>query len=65
MVVEPGQDLVSVKMREIAVDLAMDNAMPSAPRSVRSGPAWSMIFFPDDYWEKHKHLKLENCHLHE
>ena len=65
MIVEPGQDLVPVKMREIKVDLALENAMPSAPRSVRSGPAWSMIFFPDTYWEKNKNLKLENCYLQE
>ena len=62
---EPGTELVSVKIRELKADLAMEHAMPSAPRSLRSDAAWTMIFYPDDFWEEHKHLTLEGCRLKE
>ena len=63
--VEPGDQLIPVRIRQIAADLALDNAMPSAPRSVRGGAPWAMEFHPETYWENHQDMTLENCELRE
>ena len=38
--VDPGDHQVAVKIRPLASDLLMENAIPAAPRSVRSGQTW-------------------------
>ena len=36
IVVEPGDQLIEVKIRPLAPDLLLNNAMPLAPRNLRS-----------------------------
>ena len=54
---------VELKVRPLGPDLLFDDAMPLAPRRLRSGPEWKLLFNPDDYWKRHKNLTLENCKL--
>ena len=39
--------------------------MPSAPRNVRAGTPWSIIFSPEDYLEKNELEEIEKSILTE
>ena len=52
-------------MRNVASDLLLNNAMPSAPRNVRAGAPWSIIFSPEDYLENNELEEIENSILSE
>ena len=61
--VEPGQQQIQLDIRPIATDLEEGNAMSVAPRSVRGGAPWAIVFHPDHYWKEHPNLTLENTKL--
>ena len=44
----------------IATELLMDDSFPSVPRRTRSKHEWSMYFKPDQYWDDHPEMTIEN-----
>ena len=61
--VEEEDVQVELKIRQLGADLILEDAMPTAPRSLRSKDEWKMLFDPKEFWQEHNFLTLEMAEL--